>query len=147
MRKSWRLFTSAQDFFVSNGQSKKFELIKKSHVPDPFVSRAKALPAFTAFPRNVGAGHNGKERHFPKWLLIKSYYVHIYKKMYRDMLQRHNTSCVLKLFRGCGAAIFPRYIFLCVNKSACRCGTCPSVCKNLRKRQLKIEFKTDSVVF
>ena len=45
MRKSWRLFTSAQDFFVSNGQSKKFELIQKSHVPEPFVSRAKALPA------------------------------------------------------------------------------------------------------
>ena len=26
-------FTSAQDFFVSNGQSKKFEFIQKSHVP------------------------------------------------------------------------------------------------------------------
>ena len=26
-------FTSAQDFVVSNGQSKKFELIQKSHVP------------------------------------------------------------------------------------------------------------------
>ena len=26
-------FTSAQDFFVSNEQSKKFELIQKSHVP------------------------------------------------------------------------------------------------------------------
>ena len=38
-------FTSAQDFFVSRGQSKKFELIQKSHVPGPFVSRAKALPA------------------------------------------------------------------------------------------------------
>ena len=32
------VFTSAQDFFVSNGQSKKFELIQKSHVP-------RALPA------------------------------------------------------------------------------------------------------
>ena len=42
-------FTSAQDFFVSNGQSKKFGLIKKSHVrrmsAEPFVSRAKPLPA------------------------------------------------------------------------------------------------------
>ena len=37
--------TSAQDFFVSNGQSKKIELIQKSHVPRAFVSRAKALPA------------------------------------------------------------------------------------------------------
>ena len=26
-------FTSAQDFFVSNSQSKKFELIQKSYVP------------------------------------------------------------------------------------------------------------------
>ena len=38
-------FTSAQDFFVSNNQSKKFELIQKSYVPEPIVSHAKALPA------------------------------------------------------------------------------------------------------
>ena len=33
MGRSWRLFTSGQDFVVSNGQSKKFKLIQKSHVP------------------------------------------------------------------------------------------------------------------
>ena len=33
-------FTSAQDFFDSNSQSKNFKLIQKSH-----VSRAKAPPA------------------------------------------------------------------------------------------------------
>ena len=38
------VFTSAQDFFVSNSQSKKFELIQKPYrmSPEPFVSRAKA---------------------------------------------------------------------------------------------------------
>ena len=35
--------TSTQDFFVSNGQSKKFDLIQKSHVSVAFVSCAKAL--------------------------------------------------------------------------------------------------------
>ena len=38
-------FTSRQDFFFSNSQSKKFELTQKFHVPEPFVSRAKAPPA------------------------------------------------------------------------------------------------------
>ena len=38
-------FNSAQNFFILNGQSKIFELIEKTHVPEPFVSRAKALPA------------------------------------------------------------------------------------------------------
>ena len=35
-------FTSAQDFFVSNSQNKKF---KNPLSPEPFVSRAKAPPA------------------------------------------------------------------------------------------------------
>ena len=35
-------FISAQDFFVSNSQSKKFKLIKNPMSPEPFVSCAKA---------------------------------------------------------------------------------------------------------
>ena len=38
-------FTFAQDFFVSLGQSKKFELIQKSMSPGPIISRAKTLLA------------------------------------------------------------------------------------------------------
>ena len=37
-------FTSAQDFFVSDSQSKKKSNFKNPMSPDPFVSHAKAPP-------------------------------------------------------------------------------------------------------
>ena len=68
MRESWRFFTSAQDF----------EFIQKSHLPEPFFSRAKAPPAERS---EKGHGDENRTTH-TQWASSELPFASVSKRVY-----------------------------------------------------------------